>query len=228
MRWFKSPVSLFILCALFNHSDAQQLTTCKTADSLYRSGSFKKSAETYFNLFKQDKSHKTAFNLFNAARACARAHLADSAFKFLSVIVSRNDRDFFDAITTDPDFKKLHRDKRWDALLSAIRHSHTAFNAPVAAELVAMRQQRLDMEEKKRTVILQYGMRSMAFKRYRDTIAGQDSLNSLKLKSIIHTYGWLGPTQIGDDDVRALVYLFQKLKLADQKKYYPLMVTSFR
>jgi hypothetical protein len=228
MRRLKSLINLFILCVPVAQADAQQLVTYKTADSLYNSGSFKKSAKTYFNLFNRDHNHTSDLNLFNASKACARAHLTDSAFKFLSLIVGRNDRDFFDAITTNPDFKKLQRDKRWDVLMWKIRHSQTVFNAPVAAELAAMHRQRLDMEEKKRSVILQFGMRSMAYKLYKDTIAGQDSLNSLKLKSIIHTYGWMSPPQVGDDEVRSLVYLFQKLKPADQKRYYPLMVTAFR
>lgn len=205
MFYLRCAVNLVILCFLANGANAQKINNID-----------KNNSEVYFT-----KANTTSLNLFNAAKASSRSHLSDSTLKILSIIVNRNDRKFFDAIISDPDFKKLHGDKRWGPLLSSMESSQKRFNAPVFAELIAMQKDQLDMEERRCTIILQFGIHSTHYQLYQDSIRQSYLINSLKIKTIIHTYGWPGPAAVDDDGIQSLLFLFQRLKVADQKKYYP-------
>lgn len=199
----------------------------KSADSLYLLKLYKNASTFYFKAFKTT-SNQTTLNLFNAARACSRAHYRDSAYRFLYIIISRGDAKFYDNILYEPDFMKLHRDKRWAQLISEIETQSQMFKTPVAAELIAMRKHRIIMELKQSDILKQYNDNSTLVKAYRDSTTKLDSIDALKLKSIINTYGWPGPKNIGDDGLSALIYLFQKTNFSIQKRYFPLINEAFK
>jgi hypothetical protein len=55
------------------------------------------------------------------------------------------------------------------------------------------------------------------------TIEEKDSVNLVKVKQILDTYGWLGPHEVGENGALALFLVVQHADLATQEKYLPLM-----
>ena len=54
-------------------------------------------------------------------------------------------------------------------------------------------------------------------------MAAVDSINVVKITSILDKYGWLGPSVIGDDGNSTLFIVIQHAHLATQEKYLPMM-----
>ncbi|GAA4319823.1 hypothetical protein GCM10023149_18750 [Mucilaginibacter gynuensis] len=200
----------------------------KTADSLFKIKSYNRSAEYYLRSFAQSPATRTNINLLNAAKACTNNQQVDSAFAFLSVIVSRKPRTFYNAIVHEAEFIQLWHDKRWQPLLAQMEKAKKRFNASVPYELESLRKERMRMDLTRIDLARKFGTNSNEYKLYQDTVVAKDAVNALKLKSIIHTYGWPGPEEIDDNGVESLIYLYLKLNFADQKRYYPLISTAFK
>jgi len=218
------------LCLIGCFASAQQnnsaITGIRAADSLYNHKLFKASSQRYFACFNQNISAKTNQNLFDAAKACTKANYPDSAYNFLFTLVKQNGSTFFDQIAYGHDFYKLHQDKRWGLLLLMIdRQQH---NKLVADELIALRMDRLALEETKSTIARQYGTGSKKLKKLQDSINTVDSVNCRKWKSIMNTYGWLGYAAIGNAGVRAESYLYQKGNISFIKFHFPLIAEAFK
>lgn len=54
-------------------------------------------------------------------------------------------------------------------------------------------------------------------------IIHNDSVNLIKVRSMIDTYGWLGPDEIGDDGSATLFLVIQHADLKTQEKYLPVL-----
>ena len=50
-----------------------------------------------------------------------------------------------------------------------------------------------------------------------------DSVNQIKVRSLIDKYGWLGPNEIGDDGASTLFLVIQHADLKTQEKYLPVL-----
>ncbi|HVW15697.1 MAG TPA: DUF6624 domain-containing protein [Mucilaginibacter sp.] len=198
------------------------------ADSLFHHKFYRRSARQYFNLFKNDTASRSDLNLFKAAEACSKARLNDSAFQFLYELIHRGGQPGFDQILYDPDLKNLQKDKRWPLMLQKMEFFKGQFNSPVSAELIGMKEQCEALLKKQAETASNTGRNWILFRAYRDSLTWLDSLNRLKLRSIINTYSWPGPHQIGKNGSQALVYIFFRLDAPEQKRYYPLIVTAFR
>jgi hypothetical protein len=218
-----------LLCLLCHIAAAQSTApTIKRADSLYHFKQFKKASKKYSEAFARDSAARTGASLFNAAKACAQGGYPDSAFKYLRLIIERKDHDFFTSILYEPAFLKLHYDKRWDTLTAMIDRQRKAFKTAVARELIQMHHDRQAAERKKYLVAYQHGKNSTVYQMLSDSVRDLDTVNYQKLKSIINTYGWLDANAIGGDGVRSFLYLFAKLGLPIQKRYFPLIATAFK
>jgi len=222
---------LCIICSAINGQENKSAAaSVKAADSLYNLKLFKQSSNLYFICFKQNALSKTNTNLFNAAKACAKARYADSAYNFLFTIVKQRGYDFYNQIVNEPDFKKLHTGKRWMQLLAAIDKQRNSANTNqiVGDEFIALRKNRLALEAIKSIMTKQYGGSSKKVKRFKDSVNVIDSVNCYKWKSIINTYGWLGYNAIGSDGVQAEIYLYQNANFAFQKLHFPVIAEAFK
>jgi hypothetical protein len=61
-----------------------------------------------------------------------------------------------------------------------------------------------------------------------DVIRHNDSINLMKVTSIIDKYGWLGPEEIGDDGCQTLFIVIQHADLQTQEKYFPVLKAAVR
>jgi|GEM_PF-1985091 len=78
---------------------------------------------------------------------------------------------------------------------------------------------RLQMEDTSR----RYGFNSRQVKVLLKKMAVADSVNLVKVDSLISKYGWLGPDQVGSDGNATIFAVIQHSGLKTQKRYLPLM-----
>ena len=199
----------------------------KKADSLYNDKEFKKSAVTYSNAFKVNGWKGTLGDRYNAGCSWALAGNADSSFfQLMRIATKANYRDY-EHIYADPDLNSLHGDQRWAALLDIVRKNKAKaeenLNRPLVARLDSIYsddqkyRQQIDAIEKK------YGWESKEMKAHWKIINEKDSVNLIKVKSILDKYGWLGPDVVGNQGNATLFLVIQHSDQVNQEKYLPMM-----
>ena len=83
---------------------------------------------------------------------------------------------------------------------------------------------RLQMEDTSR----RYGFNSRQVKVLFKKMAVADSVNLVKVDSLINKYGWLGPDQVGSDGDATIFAVIQHSPLKTQQRYLPLMREAVR
>ena len=199
----------------------------KKADSLYNANNFKNSANKYSDAFKANSWKGLPNDRYNAACSWALAEVPDSAFFQLNKIATKENYTNYGHITTDPDLNSLHNDKRWKPLLEIIKqnkdNAEVNLNKPLVATLDSIYvedqkyRQQIDGLEKK------YGWESKEMKDHWKVINEKDSINLIKVKSILDKYGWLGADVVGGQGNSTLFFVIQHSDQATQEKYLPMM-----
>ena len=199
----------------------------KQADSLYNAGGFLNSANKYSDAFKANNWEGTSNDRYNAACSWALAAVPDSAFFQLDKIIVIMNYTDYGHIATDPDLNSLHTDKRWIPLLEIIKlnkeKAEVNLNKPLVATLDSIYfedqnyRQQIDGIEKK------YGWKSKEMQDQWKIINEKDSVNLIKIKSILDKYGWLGGDVIGKQGNSTLFLVIQHSDQKTQEKYLPMM-----
>ncbi|MDR3697442.1 DUF6624 domain-containing protein [Mucilaginibacter sp.] len=222
---------LFSICFAVNgQANKPGTASIKAADSLYNLKRFKQASKCYFICFQQNAFSKTNSNLFNAAKACAQTRYIDSAYNFLFAVVRQHGRDYYSRIISEPVFKKLHPGKRWISLKAMIdeQQNNANTNKIVGDEFIALRMNRVALEERKSNLARQYSISSKKVRRLNDSINMIDSINCYKWKSIINTYGWLGYSAIGIEGVEGELCIYQNANITFQKIHFPVIAEAFK
>ena len=199
----------------------------KKADSLYNAKDFRSSANKYSDAFKANGWKGLSNDRYNAACSWALAAVPDSAFFQLDRIATKANYTNYGHITTDPDLNSLHNDNRWKPLLEKIKQNKDKAEANLNKPLVAILdsiyiedqkyRQQIDGIEKK------YGWESKEMKAHWKIINEKDSINLIKVKSILDKYGWLGADVVGGQGNSTLFLVIQHSDQATQEKYLPMM-----
>jgi hypothetical protein len=197
------------------------------AQSLYNEKNYLESAKCYSQLINRFKPSAQSDDYYNGACSWSLANLPDSAFLYLNRVVNEKKYANVDHIVSDEDLKALHNDKRWKPLIEQVKSNKTkvekGYNIPVVRALDSIYQfdqggrSQVDSIEKK------FGRTSEEVKKYLTTLNLQDSLNIIKVTSIIDKYGWLGPDKVGE---RGNTTLFLVVQHADKEvhlKYLPIL-----
>lgn len=202
-------------------------TLVKKADSLYEAKEYKKSALAYSDAFKSIDWKGTVNDRYNAACSWARSGNNDSSFFQLERIATTGNYMSYDHIIIDKDLQSLHTDKRWNPLIEIIKKNkekaEANLNKPLVAQLDSIftddqqyRQQISGIEKK-------YGRQSNEMESLRKTINEKDSVNLVKVRSILDKYGWLGADVIGNQGNVTLFLVIQHANSSTQEKYLPMM-----
>jgi len=199
----------------------------KKAENYYHAKNYKTAAITYSQAFKLNNWAGEVNDRYNAACAWALAKEKDSAFYHLNYIVKNRNYLKYDVISKDVDLKNLHNDKRWEKLLKEVQlnieKKEKKLNRPLMLQLDSIYEvdqgYRIKMKEK----IATYGINSKEVEEFRSVITYYDSLNLIRVKHIIDTYGWLGEDEIGQNGSTTLFLVIQHSDLATQKEYLPIM-----
>lgn len=219
----------FIGCAVFCcNIFAQKRTTeyqsmINKADSLYNSKNYKASAITYSSAFKLNGGNGTRNEKYNAACSWSLAGNADSAFYYLDKISRADGYDNYEHITTDADLIPLYKDKRWPALIAAVKKNEEITEAKLNKPLVEELKQILKDDQGPRLAIdsvqKKYGRNSPQLKDLWKKISYLDSINVIKVEAILDKHGWLGPDSIGPRGTQTLFLVIQHADIKVQEKY---------
>lgn len=227
------PTALILaLCLMTSLSFGQEMSKeyfelVKIADSLYDAKEYKKSADKYSEAFKSNGWKGYLNDRYNAACSWALAAVPDSAFFQLSKIAVKGNYTNYSHIAADPDLNSLHNDLRWKPVLSQIKQNKERAEANLNKPLVAMldsiyaedQTYRLQLNE----IEKKYGWESKEIKQHWKIINEKDSINLLKVKSILNKYGWLGADVVGVQGNSTLFLVIQHADQVTQEKYLPMM-----
>lgn len=199
----------------------------KKADFLYNIKEFKSSALTYTAAFRANGWTGTPNDRYNAACSWALANNLDSAFFQLNRIATRAKYMNYGHITTDSDLNSLHNDKRWKPLLEIIKQNKEKADANLNKPLVAELDSIFTEDQKYRLQIAEiekkHGWESNEMKAHWKIINEKDSINLIKIKSLLDKYGWLGTDVIGEQGNLTLFLVIQHSDLVTQERYLPMM-----
>jgi len=197
----------------------------KIADSLYNAKDYRNSANNYSKAFKVNGGKGLPNDRYNAACTWALAAVPDSSFVQLNRIVAKGN--FNNYITTDKDLNSLHNDKRWEPLLEKFKQNKNKAEKKLNKLLVVMLDSIYIEDQKYRNQIdaieKQYGLKSKEMKDHWNIIKEKDSINLIKVKSILDKYGWVGADVVGVEGNSTLFLVIQHSDQATQEKYLPMM-----
>lgn len=197
------------------------------ADSLYSVKDYKNAALTYSEAFKTLGWKGKSDDRYNAACSWALAGVADSAFFQLERIATKSNYTNYAHISSDSDLNTLHSDKRWAELLSLIKSNKEKAEANLDKPLVAQLDSIYNEDQQYRQQIdevgKKFGWESDEMKKHLRTIVEKDSVNLIKIKTILDTRGWLGADIVGEQGNSTLFLVIQHSDIATQEKYLPMM-----
>ncbi|MCW3084411.1 MAG: hypothetical protein JWP12_1777 [Bacteroidetes bacterium] len=199
----------------------------KKADRFYRLKNYKTSAQTYSQAFKLNRWKATTDDRYNAACAWAMAGIPDSAYFQLGKVIENGKYYNYQMIATEPAFKSLQKEKRWELLLENVqqnaKNAEAKLNKPLIWKLDSIntddQQYRVRIDDTKSA----YGADSKELKELWQQINKTDSINLIKVKAILDRDGWLGPDIVGLNGNTTLFLVIQHSDLKTQEHYLPMM-----
>ncbi len=219
--------SISVIITFSQNSPDKYPVLVKKADSLYKAKDYPKSAFTYSEAFKANGWKASSNDRYNAACSWALANYPDSAFFNLYRIANFMNYTNYGHITVDKDLISLHQDARWNTLLEIIKQNkdkaEANFNKPLVAQLDSILIEDQIYRKQIKNVEKEFGNESKEMITLWKTINEKDSVNLIKVKSILDTYGWLGADVVGSQGSSTLFLVIQHSDQTTQEKYLPMM-----
>ena len=218
--------SLIVACNAFSQ-DTEYNAFVTTADSLYRIQNYRESAIEYSKAFKTFGWKGYLVDRYNAACSWALANEVDSALFQLNIIAKKMNYKDYNDIVADPDLTSLHSDKRWNELLKQIKSNKEKAEVNLDKSLVATLDSIFNDDQNGRQQLKEvesnYGVDSKELKAHWKMISEKDSINLIKVKTILDTRGWLGEDVVGEQGNTTLFLIIQHSDIKTQERYLPMM-----
>jgi hypothetical protein len=197
------------------------------ADSLYSLKEYKTATGFYSEAFKSYGWKGYENDRYNAACTWALEGNSDSAFYQLERIATKKNYSNYNHITKDIDLVSLYKDSRWKPLIDLIKQNkekeEIGMNIPIKELLEKIydddQEDRLKLIEKEKIL----GSKSKEIEDLWKIIIEKDSINLVKIKSILDVYGWVGSDKVGSKANQTLFLVIQHSDQATQEKYLPMM-----
>lgn len=197
------------------------------AFQLYKSKMYIESARKYMEAFSIKQSKPTTTDRYNAACSWSLADKKDSSFNQLFYISEHHNYSNLNHLQNDSDLNLLHKDKRWNDLITIVHKNKEEADALLDKPLMAILEKihTKDQKYRKRTreVEQKYGRKSLEMDSLIKQIMLNDSLNLIQVKKILDKKGWLGPEVIGPKGNMTLFLVIQHADFQTQKQYLPMM-----
>jgi hypothetical protein len=223
---------LFLLLFLFALNTIKAQTKgynyfIQQADSLYKIKQYRSSASTFSDAFKLNGGKGRLDHRINAARSWVLARIPDSAYFNLERVVATGHYKDYDQLNTEPAFKSLHQENRWQTLIAKVKalkeQSGINLNRPLASILDTIYETDQLWRLKMDTIIKQYGFNSSQVQKNAQSMHESDSANLIKVKSILDKHGWLGSDIVGEKGNTALFLVIQHADIESQSHYLPML-----
>ncbi|WP_207421131.1 DUF6624 domain-containing protein [Desertivirga brevis] len=210
----------------------------KQGEQYAKDREFVKAAESYTKAFLSNHDKGRIDHRYQAARYWAMASVPDSALYQLERIANSGSYWNYSQISTDTVFVQLHNNKRWDPLLEKVYLNQKKWdgtqkerreiadkklNKPLVRLLDTVYFDDQNLRKQLDKVIKEHGERSVEVTSLMESIRQNDSVNLVKVRSILDRYGWPGKEEVGDEGSRALFLVIQHADLKTQTKYLPML-----
>ncbi len=228
---------LFIDFTLFSqNAPPAYMHFINLADSFYEINDFKNSALSYSEAFKTTGGKGSTYDKYNAACSWSLAGYPDSAFSLLERLANKSNFTNYEQISKDKDFSSLYSDVRWDNILIRIKQNKSkeeasiTFNMPLKNALEKI----LEDDQKYRILLAPLEKKGKANSReakiLKASIKEIDSINLIKIKSIVNMYGWVGFDMVGTQahSVIFIVTQHADADLATMERYLPLLKNLYK
>lgn len=197
------------------------------AYGLYEEKQYLRSSLSYDTLFKQYKGKGSRGDRYNAACSWALAGNTEKAFFYLNQAIVSDRWTNLSHILSDADLDAIHADKRWQALIDTVRankeKAEVNFNKPLVTLLDSIFNE--DQADRRNIEPVQkaFGWQSKQMDSLWKKISYLDSVNLVKVKNIIDSYGWLGPDVVGEAGAQTIFLVIQHADSLTQVTYAPKM-----
>lgn len=193
----------------------------------YDEKKYLKSALSYDSLFNLYKWQGLRSDKYNAACSWTLAGNIEKAFSYLNMAVIDDKWVNLAHILSDSDLNALHSDKRWEHLINKVKSNKEKAEANFNKFLVQLLDTIYNEDQGGRENIdiiqKQFGWQSKQMDSLWRSINFQDSINLIKVKKIIDTYGWLGPDEVGQQGAATIFLVIQHADSLTQTTYVPKM-----
>lgn len=234
---FRTAAHLVVFLALINpvitrgqkgyQPDEKYLRLSARAMVYFQEQKYQQAALVYDSLFTASKGQGLTTEFIVSAICWAKTGNKDKAFaslrKGLATYGIVNIRD----LNSDPDFKSLQGDKRWQQLIDEVTARNKVLeaklNRPVMTQLDSIYVKDQADREKLDSVQQKFGFQSKEVGALWKKIMKQDSANLVAVKGIIDKYGWLGPEEVGERGSTAIFLVIQHADHQTQITYLPVM-----
>lgn len=197
------------------------------ADAHYNNKDYRKSAEAYSKAFAALGGKGYMNDRYNAACVWSLAGVPDSAFSQLFRIAEKMNFSDLGHLSVDTDLEPLKKDKRWNEVYNLVKQNKEKAEANLDKDLVAMLDEIYAEDQKYRMQIdkteREHGRKSKQMEQLFATMQRTDSLNLIKVRSILDKRGWLGPDVVGARGNNTLFLVIQHADHKTQLKYLPMM-----
>lgn len=221
------PLLLLTLCLRVAAQPAEYNTFIKQAQHLGEHKQYKQAAEAYSKAFVAYGGKGYISDRYDAGCIWALAGNKDSAFFQLNRIATKGNFTNYDHLTSDEDLKSLYDDKRWNELCAQVKQNKERAEANLNRELVAILDTIYRDDQDGRKLLTgtekQYGANSPEVNELWRTINKKDSIDLIKVKKILDTYGWLGADVVGGRGSQTLFLVIQHADIKTQQQYLPMM-----
>ena len=199
----------------------------KKATAYYEAKDYQKAANSYSEAFAALGGKGIPADRYNAACAWAKAGNNDSAFFNLNRLAVKVKFADEDQLIKDKDLKNLHKDKRWEELLTLVKQNKEKAEASQNKTLTAVLKEVFVDDQSGRMQIdkvsKKYGQNSPESKKLWKQIEEKDSIDLIKVEKILNEFGWLGSDVVGERGNQTLFLVIQHSNLNVQEKYLPMM-----
>lgn len=225
MKIRKKIAFFFLLCFNFCFSQTKHYDSLiGIAEQAFNSNDYG-SAAVYFNRAFDELGRKgTPKDRYAAAISWAMLHESDSSFLNLYRLADKTNYLEFHLLIAEKRFEYLHEDSRWNELLKKINPLNENYNDSLSKILLSISESdqkyRMMLDAERRPYAQEA---SDSFKSILKMMRHHDSLNLLKVISLIDSFGWLSPNQVGREANSALWLVIQHSDLKTQLKYFPMM-----
>ncbi|UOE49478.1 hypothetical protein MTO98_00130 [Mucilaginibacter sp. SMC90] len=195
------------------------------ADSLFASRKYQKAATVYTTVRTLNYGVLDTAHLYKAAACWAALGKRDSAFLYLELIASRGFENEVQ-LSADPLFMRLHRDSQWETIVAAVHQNRVKLIPSVAMELSQMLKNYKASFEQYQELVNRYGKNSTEANALKSYLLKTDSINYVKITSIVNTYGWKGNEYFGPDGPEVLITTLLHASITNQKRYFSIVRTA--
>lgn len=217
-------IIILLSCNLFASSQINYKSIISEAEKLYSAKDYEKSTNKYQEAFKIEQ--KNPSDLYNGACSAALSGHAEIAFEWLNLSV-KNGWDNKEHLKTDPDLNSLHESGKWNELIAYLQKEidkrEKGYDKPLQNKLLSIFKDDQSIRQQLIATQKEFGYKSKQVDSLGKIMSYHDSIDLIKVKEILDTYGWVGADKVGRQGNETLFLVIQHSDLETQKKYLPMM-----